>query len=57
MKRTGDDVKVYALRLPHELYAWLTAYAAGQGRSMNEQIIWILRQEAATARKSEGADR
>lgn len=37
--------KRLSLRLPEELYAWLSAYAEAHDRSMNAQLVAILRQE------------
>lgn len=32
------------LRLPRDLYAWLKALAAREGRSLHAQILYLLRQ-------------
>lgn len=44
-------MKRFALRLPDELHAWLSTYSESQGRSINEQILWLLRRERVRAGK------
>jgi hypothetical protein len=39
-----DDAK-FDLRVPPELYRWLTEYARQQGRSTNAQIVQLIEAE------------
>jgi hypothetical protein len=50
----GSPMKRFALRLPDDLHTWLAAYAAGQGRSINEEVLWLLRREQQRAGRREG---
>jgi hypothetical protein len=43
---TASDAK-FNLRIPAELYRWLTSYAHEQGRSANAQIIQLIKEERA----------
>jgi hypothetical protein len=45
MARTpGADKVAINLRMPRDLHARLTRLAAGEGRSLNGQIVWLLEQ-------------
>jgi hypothetical protein len=41
-----DEAK-FNLRVPPELYRWLTEYARQQGRSTNAQIVQLIKAERA----------
>lgn len=50
--KTDDTVKTM-LRLPQELHAELTAEAAADERSLNSQIVFLLKQRRAKKSKAD----
>lgn len=47
MKQRGP----FGLRMPKELHVWIKAEAEKQGRSMNNLIVQLLREQEADAKK------
>ena len=41
------DVKVFSLRLPEDVYKGLKALAEKENRSLNQQIVYIIRKYLA----------
>lgn len=46
-----ETIVRFMLRLPADLHATLTAWAAEENRSLNGQIVHLLRQAAAERRR------
>jgi hypothetical protein len=50
------DEAEFNLRVPPELYRWLTEYARQQGRSTNAQIVQLIKAERARQALHEKTD-
>ena len=48
-----EPIKGFNIRLPLDLYRWLKARAATNERSLNKEVIMILRQVKAGGRVSD----